>query len=325
MSRFERVYVEEAAWDHPETRRILDRYRTAKITEISNYKEIFNRPRQEWRLQKRRQSLILARRRNTFLYQGSNYTPSFDHQRFAYNALALNCVFDCNYCYLQGMFPSAYLTLFVNQEDYLQATEKALSEGPLYLALSYDTDLLALETTLPYNRTWIDFTRRNPSLTVEMRTKSASFRTIRDIPPVDRYILAWTLSPQPVIDQYEPKTPSLGQRLKAISEAIQAGWKVRICIDPILRIPAWKSVYQHFCDQILRSIEPSGIRDVSLGVFRINRDYFKNLRKRATESDLLYYPYQKQGELFTYPKEQRDEMLSLIRQGLADLGVDRIV
>mgnify|MGYP006970641936 FL=1 len=29
----------------------------------------------------------------------------------------MNCIYDCSYCYLKGMYPSGHMVLFVNIED----------------------------------------------------------------------------------------------------------------------------------------------------------------------------------------------------------------
>ena len=128
-----------------------------------------------------------------------------------------NCVYNCDYCYLQGMFPSANIVAFVNVEDYFAATRQAIlnrsnPSQPFYLCISYDTDLLAFESIAPYCRAWIEFAYEQPDLLVEIRTKSAAYRAIRELSPTDRVILAWTLSPKPVAARYEHGAPPLRQR-----------------------------------------------------------------------------------------------------------------
>ena len=71
----------------------------------------------------------------------------------------MNCVFDCEYCYLKGMYPSANLVVFVNLEDILRKW-KETCRAPVYLCVSYDTDLLALEHLTGYAARWIEFVRR---------------------------------------------------------------------------------------------------------------------------------------------------------------------
>ncbi|MCC5807608.1 MAG: hypothetical protein JJU00_14890 [Opitutales bacterium] len=304
---------------------MLRRFSRSRTVPISHYKDIFNRPRQEWRAQKESPALILAARHGEFLYDASAYTPTFGHKRFHYNALALNCVYDCAYCYLQGMFPSAHIVLFVNIEDYFAATEAALAEGPLYLALSYDTDLPALEHIIPYTRRWIEFTRTRPGLTVEIRTKSASFNRFADITPTDNAVLAWTLSPASVAARYEAKTPPPAQRLRAAAKALEAGWRVRLCIDPVLRVPGWENAYTALVDEIAEALDAGKLEDVSLGVFRINRDYLKHMKRRAAPTDVLYHPYEKRSALATYTAEEHKSMTSLLRSCFArHIPADRI-
>src|SRR5690606_38448337 len=148
------------------------------------------------------------------------------------------CPYDCRYCYLQGMYASANLVVFANVGDYVAATEERLESlppgAPMHLALSYDTDLLALENLLGMIRRWLPVIRRNPRLVAEVRTKSASDSALAGEPPCDRMVLAWTLSPAEVAKAHEPLAPPLKARLQAARRAQDAGWPVRLCFDPLL-------------------------------------------------------------------------------------------
>ena len=39
----------------------------------------------------------------------------------------LNCVYDCRYCFLQGMYRSANYVLFVNYDDFRVQIEESIS------------------------------------------------------------------------------------------------------------------------------------------------------------------------------------------------------
>jgi len=122
------------------------------------------------------------------------------------------------------MYPSANVVLYVNTEDFFEATRRAVErradpDTPLYLAISYDTDLLAFESLAHYCRLWIEFCRETPDLLVEIRTKSANYAGLGKLPPHPRAILAWTLSPDEVVRAYEKLTPSLDKRLQAAARA----------------------------------------------------------------------------------------------------------
>ncbi|EMF79746.1 hypothetical protein LEP1GSC188_1592 [Leptospira weilii serovar Topaz str. LT2116] len=315
--RFSHIYVEESAKYHPKTSEILSKFPESYTIPIDSYKEVFNPSSQSFQAQKRSPKLILAKRKEQFLYPGSGIAPSFGYQFFYYNALVLNCLYNCSYCYLQGMYPSANMVVFVNNEEYIQKTQEQLKlSKSLYLCISYDTDLLALENILGYCKEWILFAGSNPDLIVEIRTKSANFKSIADLKPTSNTILAWTLSPDFVIEEHEPLTPKLSSRLKNIKDALNAGWQVRLCFDPILNVPNWKSVYSEFVRKIFEEIPGEKLRDISLGIFRMNSDYFKNSKKRRPDSYLFYLPMNTHGGIKSYSEVLEKEMFTVLEKEL---------
>ncbi|MGE0494799.1 MAG: radical SAM protein [Vulcanimicrobiota bacterium] len=323
---FSHIYVEGRARGHAATEAILNRFPRAAQIAIDDYKEVFNRGYQAWRLQKKGPKLILAARRDEFLYPCSDIAPSFGHPHFYYNTLMLNCLYDCDYCYLQGTYPSANLVMFVNLADYFEATDAVLARHPLYMCISYDTDLLGLEGIYPYSRRWIEYASIRPDLLIEIRTKSANFRLLRDLAPSPNVVLAWTLSPQPVAERFEPLTPGLEQRLKSMQQAAAAGWPVRLCLDPLLRVPNWQQVYSEFLDRLEHSLDWSKVRDASVGVFRMNRDFLKRIRRQRQDSPIIHYPYVQENRIVTYDSQTRTQMTEMVRERLvAHLGHEKVV
>lgn len=323
---FSHLYIERDIFDHPNSVALRERFPKATVVTIESYQEIFHRPRQNFQAQKESMKLILAKKRDGYLYRGSDITPNFGHTNFFYNTLILNCVYNCEYCYLQGMFSSANIVLFVNEEDFFEETSKKLSEnGPLYLCISYDTDLLAFEGLLPYASNWLKFASENPELTVELRTKSANFSAISDLQPTPNAILAWTMSPQSVIDQFEAKTPPLASRLEAASKAIEAGWKVRICFDPVLAVDNWKESYTSLVEETFEVLPGHKIHDVSVGVFRMNKDYLKRFKKQRPLSPLLSNIVQDHKGIFSYEASVQNEIESVIVNRTKDsIAAERI-
>lgn len=321
LNNFSHLYVEQAAFDFPFTQAMLDRFPRARVVPVDDYKSIFARPRQHFQMQKHSMKLILAVKKEHFLYPGSGHSQHFGLDNFYYNTLMFNCVYNCDYCYLQGMYPSANIVAFVNTPDYLEATEQAIKERsntdqPLYVCISYDTDLLAFESVAPYCRTWIEFARRQPDLLIEIRTKSAAYRTISDLKATERAILAWTFSPQTVIDRYEKGTPPLRQRQQAAQAAISDGWPVRICFDPVMAVKDWQAAYGRLLEDTFNEIDPASVRDVTVGVFRMTKSYFDTIRKQRQDTDVVYADYEQEGTTVTYPATQREEITAFMRERL---------
>jgi len=303
IRKFSHIYVEKEALGYPLTRTLIEKFPQASIVEIDRYQELFARPRQRFVLQKQSPKWIVAVKKPPYFYPGAEVCHDFGHDHFYYASTVLNCLYDCEYCFLQGMFPSANLVLFVNLDDYFENLERLLRRHPVYLSVSYESDLLALESVVPVASRWIEFARGHEGLTVEIRTKSANYPAIRHLRPASNVILAWTISPEPVIRQYEPLTPGLSARLASVRAAADDGWTVRLCFDPVLPVDGWEEQYSRCVNETFAAVPPERVLDVSVGTFRIPRDYLKTMRKQRPESALLHYPFEIKNGVFGYPDE----------------------
>ncbi len=318
---FSHIYVEERILEHPNTVRILEKFPNAIQIKTKHYKNVFNAKSQDFRSQKNSTKLILAKKEDQFLYPGSGFSPSFGAENFYYNTLALNCIYDCEYCYLQGMYSSANLVIFVNTEDFFTATKDFLEKHKsLYLCISYETDLLALESILGYCKEWIEFGGRNENLTLELRTKSTSFSQISHLKPNSNTILAWSLNPMPIWKEWEKKTPSPLARMKSMTEAIEKGWRVRLCLDPLLFLPEWKEVYSEFIQTLKAEVPLDKIPEICLGVFRINADFLQKMRSENENSALLWYPFNISNRVASYGDKQEQTMKEFVAGLLLESG-----
>lgn len=311
---FSHVYIEREALQLPMTRRILRKLPHAEQIVIRHYKDVFCRNRQSFGLQKKSQKLILAMQNNACIYEGAKPCQSFGHTHFYYTAGVMNCLYDCEYCYLQGLYPSANLVVFVNTEEIFRQAEQLLERHPLYLCISYDTDLLALEPLLGQVRQWIAFAEMHENLTIEIRTKSAAYRTIADLTPPRNVILAWTLSPERVAEQYEHGAASLDARLENIAAAAADGWNVRLCFDPMVWQNDWRELYRTLVDTTFHKVSPADILDCSIGQFRVAKDALKKMRKNRADSAIVQYPYQLKDGFYQYDAARAENMAEQMRK-----------
>lgn len=307
---FSHLYIEKAVLDHPQTRRIIEKFDRSNIIVIGHYKEVFNRPSQSFAAQSHAKKLILAHKEGKFLHEGSPYSDGFGHRQFLYASSVMGCLYDCDYCYLQGLYPSANTVLFVNLEDAFAQLLPHLGHDTL-VATSYDTDTLAIESLSGQTRQWLSFAERHPNLHLEIRTKSANFRSLRELVPNPRVTLAWTLSPQAIIERYEHATPSLESRLKAAKDAVEAGWKVRLCIDPVIHTEGFETLYTDLIDTIFASLDPESVHQLTLGSFRMSQNHLRSLKK-LRRSDVAFYPYEVRDEMATYPQAIEQHILEVL-------------
>lgn len=299
-SKFSHIYVEKDVKYNKNTINILNKFKDSKVVYIDNYKDVFNRPRQNFNIQKKSQNIIIAKKRGQILYKGSNLCEDFNQKNFYYCSNILNCIYNCEYCYLKGLYQSSNIVIFVNIEDFFGEVRRVSLNENVYLCISYDSDLLAFEDITHFVAKWINFARENPNVLIEIKTKSNNFKSVcnEDIP--DNVIFAWTLSPNEVIYKYEKGAPSLEARLKSVKMAINKGIKLRISIEPIMKIDNFEYVYFNFVNTIFKYIKSDNLRDVNLGVFRMSEEHIKNIRKMDKYCSIFGYNLIKQKQMRTY-------------------------
>jgi spore photoproduct lyase len=111
----------------------------------------------------------------------------------------------------------------------------------------------------------------------------------------------------------------LNSRLECIRRLKRKGWRVRLCIDPMIAVSNWREVYQDFATRIHEKLADSPPDEISIGVFRVNWEFLQNMRKRRSTSALLHYPYAQRAGVGSYAPELEDEMKSFFRQQLVTL------
>ena len=310
--RFTHIYVEERASGYPLAKEIISKLPDASIVPIKHYKDVFDRKRQNVALQKDHGALIIAVRDGNRVFEGAPVCQSFGYQYFYYASSMMNCPFDCEYCYLKGMYPSSYMVVFVNLEDYIQDLEDMSGRRPMYLCASFDTDLLAMNGLTGHADFWKEVARTHDDILVELRTKAAPEIT-DDIPNV---IYAFTLSPEEVVTKYERYTAPVSARINAAAKALEKGARVRLCFDPVIRIPDYKEAYKKLIEDTANRIDLTRLTDVSVGTFRISADYLGKMRKAYPDSEIAWYPYAVKDGVAQYEpdtdKEMQDYVLGLL-------------
>jgi len=181
---FTLIYIEKGIKDHPRVLQICERFPDIPRVICENYGEIFNKKAQNFRLQKKSPSLILANKFKNFLLPipshfgiGGKHNYYFSHM--------LNCIYDCRYCFLQGMYASAHYVLFVNYEDFIQAISDKAAENPdeeSYFFSGYDCDSLALEPITYFVDSFLPVFRKEKRAVLELRTKSTNISIAQTAP-----------------------------------------------------------------------------------------------------------------------------------------------
>lgn len=314
--KFSHIYIEERAFDHPMVNEVLSSFPQSRVIRIRHYKDVFNRPGQDTGLQSKSKNLILAVNEGKKIFEASPVCQDFGYGKFYYVQSAMNCIFGCDYCFLKGMYATSNIVIFVNTDDYIKECEAKLTEGPMYLCASYDTDLTALSTVCSWQETWENLALTHERLTVELRTKSA----VSDTKKAPNLIYAFTLSPDRIISEFEKGTPALDRRIESVNRAIEQGASVRLCFDPLIYVKDYELCYNEFADKIIRSIDLEKVKDLSIGTFRISSDYLKNLKRSCPHSSAVLFPFVREDGFCVYPDVLKTKMISILAERFEGAG-----
>lgn len=309
------IYIEEEIAAHPRTQAILERFPNAVTISCGRYGEIFNRKAQNFRLQKKQPALILARKHKSLvLPTPKQYGIGAEHNY--YFSHMLNCLYDCRYCFLQGMFQSAHYVLFVNYEDFIEEMQSLITKHDketVHFFSGYDCDSLALDPVTDFTNKFLPFFEDNPQALLELRTKSTQIRTLLKREPIQNCVIAFSFTPDNIAIALEHKTPAVNKRLQAIIDLQQAGWQVGLRFDPLIYTKDYANEYTGLFNDIFSKINPEFTHSVSLGSFRLPKDYFRKLEKLYPDDKLFASPLVEKNNSIGYPTEIHDDMLEFCK------------
>lgn len=322
---FSAIYVESEVADWPRVREITARAVGVPVISCERYGEVFNRKAQNFRLQKQAPALILARKYGNLILPtpqgyGFNAHPSY------YFSHMLNCVYDCRYCFLQGMYRSANYVLFVNYEEFGAALTNTISasDGPSVFYSGYDCDSLALEPVSRFSDYYLPLFEQQPEATLEIRTKSTQIRGLLERQPLPNVVIAMSFTAAKAAGSWEHKVPALQKRLEALHKLQQAGWKVALRFEPLIPGDDLVSEYQQLIEHLFAVLDADQIHSVSTGVFRMPVDYFKKIVRLYPDEPLFAHNTEvRDGLIALRNPDEAQQLAAIERQLLQHVSADR--
>ena len=303
------IYIEEGAESYPKAKDILSRYPKANVISCKHYKDVFNPAGQSFRLQKKKPALILARQTGKLVHP---IPPSYGvgGSNNYYFSHLLNCLYDCRYCFLQGMYPSAHYVLFVNFEDFEEEIRRTteFNNKPSWFFSGYDCDSLALESVTGFVAHFLPFFESLPNAWIELRTKSTATQVLQKMDPLSNAVVAFSFTPEEISQQIEHGVPPVSSRIKTMSLLAELGWKLGLRIDPLIECNDFELRYSKLFQSIFESVNPETIHSVSLGAFRMPQSFFKKIEKQYPQEPLLAGNFASQKGYIAY-REKIEKML----------------
>ena len=313
------VYFEEEVLQHPTATRVRKALPKANWVPINRFQELFNIRNQNFRIQKKNPALILAKKFENFVLPvpsgfGMNATKNF------YFSHMYNCLYDCDYCFLQGLYSSANYVLFVNYEDFFEhishTIEKNKNDSQMFFS-GYDCDSLAFDKISGFSNQLLQFFEKYKNVEVELRTKSVVTKSLIKRPAIKNCIIAFSLSPNKIAEKLDNKAPSIRRRIKAMKDLADCGWLIGLRFDPLIYTNDWKVQYSELICEIMGQINVSSIHSVSYGLLRFPKKMYKKISNLHNTTGLFAFPLDiNNNGVTSYGKEIESEMYHFIQKEL---------
>lgn len=305
------VYVEKEVRQHARTLELLKRLKNANVVEIERYGEVFNPKSQNFRLQKNNPALIIAKKQHNFILPTPEGYGLGSDQNFYFSHM-LNCLYDCRYCFLQGMYQSAHYLLFVNYEDFFSEIVQKAQSNPqkdYWFFSGYDCDSLAMEPITHFCDFALDALKHTDNIYLELRTKSTQIRSLLNKPVNPKTVVAFSFSETQSHQQLEKGVPSIQKRIDAMIKLAEKGWPLGLRFDPVIYHPDYQANFKQMLELIFKQIDPACFHSVSLGVFRLPKQNFKNIQQLYPTEKLFNQSFSLQNNMQSYAPEREKEMM----------------
>lgn len=286
-----KVYVEEHLLNSPRVSNILTQLKKEPIP-LKSYDEIWGKSKKPYLHKRDSLNLFLAQKKGQLLKLAPD-AYGLSGEPHYYFIHAYNCIYECQYCYLQGYFNTPDIVLFVNHEEIMEEMQKTLDENPghkVWFHAGEFSDSLALTHLTGELELYHNFCKQNPRAVIELRTKSVNTKELMNLEPLPNFIVSFSLSPSQMGKAVDLKTPSTQARLKTMDTLNQKGFTLAAHFDPIIYQDQFKEQY----DELLSSMKEMGLTQVlsylSLGVVRFTKDVYREVERNYPDSPLHSTP-----------------------------------
>ena len=322
---FRQIYIEKDLLESPISQKILAQFPNAERRYIDSYQQVFGKYRKPYLQKRQRLDLFIARKKGTLLKTAPDAYGLAGEPHYYY-IHAYNCIYECEYCYLQGYFDSPDIVIFVNHEDILFELEQCLQQHPqgrVWFHAGEFSDSLALSHLSGELEAYQDFFRQHPRAQWELRTKSANVRSLLKLTPLPNRYTSFSLAPRWQTEKLEHKTASLKARLQAMAKLHEAGHKIAVHFDPIVYQKFWLEEYHRLIKEMQEYFPLTALEYVSLGVVRFTKEVLHATQNHYPDSEIFQYEMLRSFDgKIRYPKPMRMHILTgiealLQRSGLA--------
>jgi len=324
LMQIDTLYIETGARAHPAAARIMTRLNAHRVEEIEDYQTLFSRRKTGYLTKRNTRNLFIAVKRGALVKEAPvAYGYGSDDLHYYY-IHAYNCVYECEYCYLQGYFSSPDLVLFVNHDEIIREMRQIAATHAtkrVWFHAGEFSDSLALSHISDELGDYWKFFAETPNAWLELRTKSINLNAMRRLEPLPNAVVSFSLSTPAQAAKHDREAPAIPLRLAAMQRLKDRGFRLGVHFDPLIYAADFAQNFEAMVAELARIIGFGAIDYLSLGVVRFAKDVFREAKQNYPESEIFARNFiQGTDQKMRYIRPLRMQMLETGREILKKHG-----
>jgi spore photoproduct lyase len=218
------------------------------------------------------------------------------------------CAFACSYCSIQSFYHKDEIIFTANLPQRLDNLE--LPSDAWHIGTGQSSDSLLWGDDHGILTALADFSKNNPKVVVELKTKSSRTDWISQVDFPPNMIATWSLNAPTIIGKEEHKSASLENRLKAARKAADAGILVGFHLHPMVYFSGWEEEYRFVVNAITERFSIEEVVMVSMGTLTFTKEVLRQLRQSQQPSRILQMELTESAGKYSYPTEVKQQMFT---------------
>lgn len=323
---FNKILVETNIINNEKVLQIIKNFKDTDVQEIESIDQYWGKYKKPYLQKREKLNLFIAKKKGTLVKEAPD-AYGLSGEKHYYFIHAYNCIYECQYCYLQGHFNTPDIVIFINHEDITNEMEQIAKqyEKTIWFHAGEFSDSLALSHITQELPIYFDFFQKYPQHKLELRTKSSNIKELLKLNPLANVITSFSLSPAQLAKEIDLKTPSLKARLNAISQLSKHGHPIGVHFDPIYWAIDFEEAYQQLIEELSLATDITAIEYFSIGVVRFTKEVYREFSQNYPDSSLhksnMINSFD--GKV-RYPRPMRMWMMNKVKEMLLNKGIDTI-
>jgi len=285
---FNTVFIENNVQNNPHTSAILGKIKFKESKLIENYSDVWGRVKKPYLQKRDTLNLFIAEKKGDLVKLAPD-AYGLGKENHYYYVHAYNCIYECQYCYLQGYFNTPDLVLFVNHDEIINEMEILISKDEntdAWFHAGEYSDSLALSHITGELGLYFELFKKYPKNKLELRTKSVNIKPLLALKPSENIYISFTLSSFEGAKAFDYKCPTITHRLNAIKQLVNHGYNIGIHLDPIIYHEGFENEYSELLSRLGEILGDEKLGYISIGVVRFTKDVHKEVLNNYPDSPM---------------------------------------